>query len=137
VTRPPPEHTPDGRYVVIDGRRWRATDPAIPDDVAARLRTTLMSARRAVKDALRSGDSAAEQAARAQVHAVKTALGERGRPWWDQSDDERRQRWQAALQDGDQGRDRRARRTGGRTGQRSERARVPEGQRQTFSGYSE
>ncbi len=25
------EHTDDGRYVVIDGRRWRATDPAIPE----------------------------------------------------------------------------------------------------------
>ena len=30
------EHTPDGRYVVIDGRRWRATDPALPDDVFTR-----------------------------------------------------------------------------------------------------
>ena len=25
-----PETTDDGHYVVIDGRRWRATDPAIP-----------------------------------------------------------------------------------------------------------
>ncbi|GMA86913.1 hypothetical protein GCM10025868_21630 [Angustibacter aerolatus] len=32
------EHTPDGRYVVIDGRRWRATDPAIPEAEAAVLR---------------------------------------------------------------------------------------------------
>jgi hypothetical protein len=42
------EHTSDGRYVVIDGRRWRATDPLVPDDVAAVLRSELMSARRAV-----------------------------------------------------------------------------------------
>ncbi|WP_278258532.1 hypothetical protein [Nocardioides convexus] len=27
-----PEHTPDGRYVVVEGRRWRATDPAIPEE---------------------------------------------------------------------------------------------------------
>jgi len=25
-----PERTEDGRYVIIRGRRWRATDPAIP-----------------------------------------------------------------------------------------------------------
>jgi hypothetical protein len=45
------ERTPDGRYVVIDGRRWRATDPLLPEDVAAELRTQLMSARRAVWEA--------------------------------------------------------------------------------------
>lgn len=26
-----PERNPDGRYVVIDVRRWRATDTAIPE----------------------------------------------------------------------------------------------------------
>ena len=26
-----PDRTPDGRYVVIDGRRWRASDPALPE----------------------------------------------------------------------------------------------------------
>ena len=31
------ERTPDGRYVVVDGRRWRTADPALPDDVRARL----------------------------------------------------------------------------------------------------
>jgi hypothetical protein len=31
-----PEVTPDGRYVVIDGRRWRATDPEIPEERRAR-----------------------------------------------------------------------------------------------------
>ena len=91
------ERTPDGRYVVIDGRRWRATDPAIPEDVAAELRKVLMSARRDVGTALRAQDADAEKAARARVHAAKTALGERGTPWWEQSDDERRARWEAGL----------------------------------------
>ena len=77
------EHTPDGRYVVIDGRRWRATDPALPEDVAAVLRSELMSARRAVGAAKRSGDEEAQRAARARVHAAKVALGERGAPWWE------------------------------------------------------
>ena len=48
-----PERTPDGRYVVIDGRRWRKSDPE------------------------------AERAARDRVHAAKVALGERGDPRWE------------------------------------------------------
>jgi hypothetical protein len=93
------ERTEDGRYVVIRGRRWRATDPSVPEDVAAVLRSELMSARRAVGVALRSGDADAERAARARVHRTKTALGERGTPWWEQSEQERRQRWEAGLPD--------------------------------------
>ncbi len=91
------ERTPDGRYVVIDGRRWRATDPALPEDVAAALRRQLMSARRAVGAALKAQDPGAEKAARAAVQRAKTALGERGTPWWEQSEDERRARWEAGL----------------------------------------
>lgn len=91
------ERTADGRYVVIDGRRWRATDPALPEDVSAELRRELMNARRAVGAALRAGDPAAERAARDRVGRAKTGLGERGRPWWEQSDEERRARWEAAL----------------------------------------
>ncbi|GAB3592269.1 hypothetical protein GCM10027446_12600 [Angustibacter peucedani] len=93
----PPELTPDGRYVVVDGRRWRATDPTIPDDAADRLRHGLMDARRAVGAALRASDEAAERAARQRVQAMKMALGERGTPWWDQADDERRARWETGL----------------------------------------
>ena len=25
------ERTPDGRFIVVGGRRWRASDPSIPD----------------------------------------------------------------------------------------------------------
>lgn len=91
------EHTEDGRYVVIDGRRWRATDPTLPEDVAAVLRTELMSARRAVGAALRADDADAETAARARVHRAKTALDERGTPWREQSPEQRRQRWEQGL----------------------------------------
>jgi hypothetical protein len=31
------EHTDDGRYIVVAGRRWRATDPMIPAERAAEL----------------------------------------------------------------------------------------------------
>ncbi|MEV0026348.1 hypothetical protein AB0H45_29815 [Streptomyces atroolivaceus] len=89
-----PERTPDGRYIVVHGRRWRATDPEIPEDVAAGLRRHLMAARRAVGVSRRKGDTAAEGLARRRVHRAKVALGERGTPWWEQSLSERRRRWE-------------------------------------------
>lgn len=82
------------RYLVINGRRWRATDPEIPEEAAAQLRSHLMRARRDVGAAQ---DKAAEQDARARVHTAKIALGERGTPWWEQDSAERRQRWQDGL----------------------------------------
>ncbi|GAA2009882.1 hypothetical protein JL107_17125 [Nakamurella flavida] len=90
-----PERTPDGHFVIIEGRRWRATDPDIPEDVAAELRRALMSARRAVGAALKAGDPGAERSARDRVQAAKVALGERGTPWWEQTPQERRARWEA------------------------------------------
>lgn len=77
-----PERTDDARYVVIDGRRWRASDPAIPDPLAAELRSALMAARRAVGAALRAGTDPAPH--RAAVQDAKVALGERGTPWWEE-----------------------------------------------------
>jgi hypothetical protein len=90
---------PDDRYVVINGRRWRATDPEIPEEDAARLRHALMAARRAVRAALRADDADALHVARRQVQEAKVALGERGVPWWEQSLEERRARWSAPLGD--------------------------------------
>ncbi|MET9464709.1 hypothetical protein ABZY44_07760 [Streptomyces sp. NPDC006544] len=95
--RPPPEHTPDGHHVLVDGRRWRATDPDLPADADARLRKHLMAARRAVGAALRAHDDGAEREARQRVHTAKVALGERGTPWWEQTDAERRARWRDGL----------------------------------------
>ena len=79
-----PERTPDGHYVIIDGRRWRATDPSIPEERRKELVSELMSARRAVGAAKRKGDERAEREARDRVHAAKVALGERGEPWWEE-----------------------------------------------------
>lgn len=79
-----PERTPDGRYVVVDGRRWRATDPAIPEALRSELVAELMDARRLVRK-----DPAS---ARPRVHDAKVALGERGSPWWEAQDE-------AALRD--------------------------------------
>lgn len=92
------ERTSDGRYVVVDGRRWRATDPMLPEPVADVLRHELMAARRAVGAARRAADPDAERRARDRVQQAKVGLGERGTPWWEQSPEDRRARWEAALE---------------------------------------
>ncbi|MCE0534623.1 hypothetical protein LWF15_03800 [Kineosporia rhizophila] len=89
-----PELTPDGHHVVIKGRKWRATDPELPEEVGAVLRKELMSARREVGRALRQEDEAAERAARDRVQRAKVALGERGTPWWEHSSQDRKARWE-------------------------------------------
>ena len=73
----------DGHHIVVDGRRWRATDPAIPPAFRQELVDGLMAARRDVGAARRAADAVSEQAARARVQDAKVALGERGEPWWE------------------------------------------------------
>lgn len=77
------ERTDDGRWIVVGGRRWRASDPDIPDAFRAELVAELMSARRAVKAARSADDERDLAAARRRVDDAKRALGERGRPWWE------------------------------------------------------
>ncbi|HTI34952.1 MAG TPA: DUF3253 domain-containing protein [Miltoncostaea sp.] len=76
-----PERSPDGRFVIVDGRRWRASDPSIPDALRAELVAELMAARREVGAA--AGDAERTAAARRRVQDAKVALGERGEPWWE------------------------------------------------------
>jgi hypothetical protein len=78
-----PERTPDGRHIVVDGRRWRATDPAIPEALRAELVAELMAARRIQ--------------ARVRVQDAKVALGERGEPWWEPTEAGQRDRLAAAV----------------------------------------
>lgn len=78
-----PERTPDGRYLLIDGRRWRVGDPAIPETLRAELVAELMAARRI--------------RARPRVQDAKVALGERGEPWWEHTEGGRRHRLAAAI----------------------------------------
>ena len=75
--------TPDGRYFVVRQRLWRCSDPKLSDERRAELVSELMSARRLKLAAMRTGDTAAREAARSQVDAAKVALGERGPVWWD------------------------------------------------------
>lgn len=77
-----PPTTPDGRYFVVRGRLWRATNPALPEAVRGALVRQLMDARRAVKAALGARDAHQLAQARAAVNAAKISLGERGPVWW-------------------------------------------------------
>lgn len=83
MTRTPPERTPDGRYIIVNGRRWRTSDPTLPPERRQELVTALMQARRDVAKAKRLNDADLERDARQRIHAAKVALGERGTPWWE------------------------------------------------------
>ncbi|HYP33214.1 MAG TPA: hypothetical protein VES00_15200 [Burkholderiaceae bacterium] len=74
--------TPDGRYIVIQGRLWRAPNPALPAERKVKYMRDLLNGRRALKAAKLSGDEAAITAARRLVTAAQVGLGERGRVWW-------------------------------------------------------
>lgn len=78
-----PPKTPDGRYIMVRGRLWRASDPRLDPATRQRHVDALMHARRAVAAARRAEDPEAERAARDRVDAAKHALGERGPVWWD------------------------------------------------------
>lgn len=88
---PEPEHTPDGHHIIVNGRKWRATDPLIPDERRFELQSILMAWRRDVKRTNGAPES------RHGVQAAKVALGERGTPWWEQTEDERRERWETEV----------------------------------------
>ncbi|NYF15453.1 hypothetical protein HDC37_000265 [Microbacterium sp. AK009] len=87
------------RWLVINGRRWRRTDPSLPEDVVAALTSHLGRARSAVRTARRAAeeDPDALAAARARVNLAKHGLGERGPAWWDRPEAERREAALSAL----------------------------------------
>lgn len=85
------------RWLVIDGRRWRRTDPSLPDDVQEALRSHLGKARSAVRAGKRAGDERAIAAARRRVDAAKHGLGERGPRWWDEPEADRLARARDAI----------------------------------------
>jgi hypothetical protein len=74
-----PLRTPDGRYIVVNGKLWRATNPQLSAADRERLVSHLMSARSRVQ----RSDAAARDQAHRDVDAAKRALGERGPVWWD------------------------------------------------------
>jgi len=89
--------TDEERYLVVDGRRWRRSDPTLPADVEERLKHHLGVGRSGVRTAKKSGDDDAVAAARHRVQLAKVGLGERGDPWWEQDAETRARRWTEAL----------------------------------------
>ena len=77
-----PLTTPDGRYIIVRGRLWRATNPGLSPERRKRLTKALMQARRAVGIVRRAGDKTALAEAGQAVDDAKVALGERGPVWW-------------------------------------------------------
>lgn len=86
---PGPERTPDGRYIVVNRRRWRATDPVLDPEVAAALRQHLGRARSAIG---RLRVEAEREPWRHRVQLAKEGLGERGTAWWELDEAERHAR---------------------------------------------
>ncbi len=74
--------TPDGRYLVIQGRLWRAPNPALRAEAKVKYMRDMLNGRRALKAAKASGDETAINAARKLVARAQVGLGERGPVWW-------------------------------------------------------
>lgn len=89
------ERSPDGRYIVVGGRRWRAADPLLADETTAALQSALGRARAAVQNT--AGDE--RERARDRVKLAKEGLGERGVPWWNLTLPERERRARSRLND--------------------------------------
>ena len=70
---------PKTAFIIVGGRRWRASDPAIPANLRQELVNELMAARRAVRDGKSERDV---RNSRRRVNDAKLALGERGHAWW-------------------------------------------------------
>lgn len=68
---------------IMDGRRWRVSDPALDPEIRQLFVNALMDARRAVKAASKAENDLALASARRRVNDAKVALGERGPKWWE------------------------------------------------------
>ena len=88
----------DDRWMVMNGRRWRRTDPSLPDDVVEALKSHLGRGRSGVRVAKGKNDADAVAAARNRTNLAKHGLGERGPYWWDEPEADRLARAKEALE---------------------------------------
>ncbi|NQX13293.1 biopolymer transporter Tol [Microbacteriaceae bacterium VKM Ac-2855] len=79
----------DERWLLINGRRWRRTDPSLPADVVEALKSHLGRGRSGVAAAGRRDDDDGVAAARRRVDLAKHGLGERGERWWERDEADR------------------------------------------------
>ena len=98
-----PNEKPTGieeeRWLIVNGRRWRRTDPCLPDDVVKQLQSQLGRGRSGVRTAKAAGDDQALKLARRRVGIAKHGLGERGPYWWEELETDRVMRARQALED--------------------------------------
>jgi len=91
----------DDRWLVINGRKWRRTDPVLDESLVSRLKSHLGRGRSGVRAAKSAGDddavAVAVAAARERVGLAKHGLGERGPYWWDSPEKDRIARANEAL----------------------------------------
>lgn len=87
----------DERWLIVNGRRWRRTDPCLPDDLVDALTSHLGRGRSAVRIAKKNGDDTLVTEARRRVSLAKHGLGERGPYWWDETERDRIARARLAL----------------------------------------
>ncbi|KAK4187791.1 hypothetical protein QBC35DRAFT_220108 [Podospora australis] len=95
----PPPKTQDGHHILVNGRKWRATDPMIPGDALAELKHYLAKGRSGTRRRKGSEDDEERLRKSRQITGLaKLGLGERGTPeWWNDTDEGRKQRWETAL----------------------------------------
>jgi hypothetical protein len=98
-TEPSEDASDDERWVVINGRRWRRTDPSLPPDLVEALKSHLGKGRSGVRSAKSRDDEAAVSVARRRVDLAKHGLGERGPKWWDEEKSARLHRAREALRE--------------------------------------
>jgi hypothetical protein len=89
----------DDHWLVINGRRWRRTDPSLPEDVVERLKSHLGRGRSGVRVANKVDDADAVASARNRTNLAKHGLGERGPRWWDDDEAARLERANDALRE--------------------------------------
>ncbi|MGB9012521.1 MAG: hypothetical protein WCB95_06640 [Aeromicrobium sp.] len=94
-----PDDEDASRWLIIDGRRWRRTDPSLPSDVVEALTSHLGQGRSGVRTAKRHGDEEGEAVARRRVNLAKHGLGERGPRWWESDEATRLRRARDALRE--------------------------------------
>lgn len=91
------DYAEDEKWLVVRGRRWRRTDPELPEPIVEDLKSHLGRARNEVKAARKADDSAELRRARDRVDLAKRGLGERGERWWELPLDARLTRAEEAL----------------------------------------
>lgn len=92
-----PPKTDDGHYIIVNGRKWRATDPLVPDNALAELKHFLAKGRSGARRQNKN-DMQKLSLSRKTTGLAKLGLGERGKPeWWNDTDEGRKERWENAL----------------------------------------